>query len=164
MLYLNLIRYEMALINRVHTFQCVSVCVYVCVCVCVCVFVVHLCLPDGRLLFQFWSSMIVMANVGSQLTWSYLLWLKCKLWETHVMNYFEDLFYVYNYCVAWVYVYHVHTLCPQRLEEDIGYPRSGVMDSCKLPRECLELNQNPLQEQVLLTVAPSLHPVRYFSH
>ena len=41
---------------------------------------------------------------------------------------------------------------------DIRFPETGTMDDCGLPRGYLELNLDPLQEQVLLTTEPSLYP------
>lgn len=37
---------------------------------------------------------------------------------------FTDLFTLLNVGVlsAWMYVYHAHSRCSQRLEEDLGYP------------------------------------------
>lgn len=39
-------------------------------------------------------------------------------------------------------------------------PGNGITDARKLPRECWELNPGLLQEQVLLTVEPSLQAQR----
>lgn len=36
---------------------------------------------------------------------------------------------------ACVSVYHRHTV-PRRSKEGIGFPETGVMGCCKLPREC----------------------------
>ena len=47
-------------------------------------------------------------------------------------------------------MYH-NMKCPQRPEEGIGSPGTGVRDSCKPPCECWELNLDPLEgQQVLL--------------
>lgn len=49
---------------------------------------------------------------------------------------------------------HVRVLRP---EEDVGFPGTGIVDSCELPCGCWELNLSPLEEQpVLLTVEQSL--------
>lgn len=51
--------------------------------------------------------------------------------------------YVYTLMCAWG---------PQRLDKGFGSPGNGVADSCKLPRGWWELNQDPLQEQMCLTI------------
>lgn len=41
----------------------------------------------------------------------------------------------------------------------IGYPETGVIDSCKLQCGCCEWNLSPLQKQLVLkTAEPSLQP------
>lgn len=35
-----------------------------------------------------------------------------------------------------MYVYHIHARCPQRSEEGIDSPGSGVMDGCKISYGC----------------------------
>ena len=41
--------------------------------------------------------------------------------------------------------------------KSVGYPETGVTDSCELSYGCWELNLGPLEEQlVLLTAEPSL--------
>jgi hypothetical protein len=46
------------------------------------------------------------------------------------------------------------------VSEGIGSPRNGVINSCKLPCGCLELNLGPLKKQsVLLTAEPSFQPL-----
>jgi hypothetical protein len=50
---------------------------------------------------------------------------------------------------------HVY-LFPQRLEEDIRGPGTGVVDGCELPCGCWESNLGLLEEQpVLLTTEPA---------
>lgn len=48
--------------------------------------------------------------------------------------------------------------CPQRPEESIGCPTTGVIEGCEQPCACWELNTGPRQGQpvVLLTAKPSL--------
>lgn len=49
---------------------------------------------------------------------------------------------------------------PQRPEEGVGSPGTGVTDGCQLPCGFWESNPDPQKEQpVLLTAGPSLHPV-----
>lgn len=55
-------------------------------------------------------------------------------------------------------VYHIHACCPESSEEGIGSPKAGVMDGCVPSCGFWELNPGPLQEQVLLTAEPPLHP------
>lgn len=58
---------------------------------------------------------------------------------------------------------HVSDWYPQRYEDLTGSPATGVMDGCKLPRECRELNLGPLQEQYMfLTTEPTLQPQSFF--
>jgi hypothetical protein len=67
------------------------------------------------------------------------------------------LFYAYG-CFASRYVCTPH-MCLERLEEGVGYPESGVLDSGEPPYDCLELNTGSLQEQrVLLTTESVLKP------
>lgn len=58
-------------------------------------------------------------------------------------------------CIC-MYMYVCVWLGPWRPEEDVRYPRTGVIDDYKLLYGCWELNQGPLQEQpLLLTFEPS---------
>ena len=50
---------------------------------------------------------------------------------------------------ACMYVYHF-VLFPQRPEEDVRIFGAGVIDGCKLPCGCWELNPGHLQEQQVL--------------
>lgn len=50
-------------------------------------------------------------------------------------------------------VYHLHAWCPQRTEEGIASPETGVTDSCEPPRVYWELNLGPRQEQQALLTA-----------
>ena len=54
---------------------------------------------------------------------------------------------------TWMSVYQVCAWCPQRPEEGIRSPGTGVKGGCKPPCECWELNLGPLKKQpvVLLT-------------
>ena len=67
----------------------------------------------------------------------------------------------------WVFCLHVCvcTVCPQRSDESIRFPGTGVTDSCELPCGCWESNPGPLQEQsVRVTTENSLkssHPAFY---
>ena len=49
--------------------------------------------------------------------------------------------------------------CPQRPEEDIGFPRTAVTYSCELLCRCQESNLVTLEEeQILLITEPTLQP------
>ena len=53
--------------------------------------------------------------------------------------------------------------CPQRPEEGIGTPGTGVTDNCELPCEYWESNLGlPEEQTVLLNIEPFLHPVLIF--
>lgn len=66
--------------------------------------------------------------------------------------------FVYGILPSWIYVYHVHVQCSQRLEEGAESPGTGVSDGCQ-PCECWELNRGPLEVQtVALTIEPLLQP------
>lgn len=39
---------------------------------------------------------------------------------------------------------YIYAGCPQRSEEDIRTPETGVMHSCELPSGCWKLNVSPL--------------------
>ena len=57
-----------------------------------------------------------------------------------------------------MYIYIVHA-CLVLAEAAVGFPGTGVIDSCELPCGCWELNLGPLQEQQgLLAASPSLAP------
>ena len=46
--------------------------------------------------------------------------------------------------------------CPEKPEEDIGYPETGLTNSCELLCGCWELNSGPLEgHPLLLTAEPS---------
>lgn len=50
-------------------------------------------------------------------------------------------------------MYHVLAWCPERSEEGIRYPGTGVTDSYELPYGYWKLNPGfPLEQPVLLTV------------
>jgi hypothetical protein len=55
-------------------------------------------------------------------------------------------------------VCHMHAV-PCRPEELVGSPGTGVMDGCVLSHGCWEMTLGLLQEQVLLSTAPSLRPL-----
>ena len=68
------------------------------------------------------------------------------------------MFYVYK-CFTHMYVHHVYVWCLWRLEKGVRYLRTGIRDSCELPRGRQETNSGPLEEQqVLLAAEPSLSP------
>lgn len=71
---------------------------------------------------------------------------------------FLNLFYVRE-CFACMRVYAPRvSLAPAKVREGAGSPRTGVIDACKLPCGCLDLNLGPLQEQQeLLATEPCLH-------
>lgn len=49
--------------------------------------------------------------------------------------------------------------CPQRPEQGIGSPDTGVTDTCELPHGCWESNLGSPQEQHMLsTTSPHLQP------
>lgn len=58
---------------------------------------------------------------------------------------------------AYLYVHQVCAWIPQRSEKGIGSPKTEVEDGCESPCGGWELNPDPLQEQMLLTVEPSFH-------
>ena len=56
-------------------------------------------------------------------------------------------------------LYTMCVYCPLKPEEGVRTSGTGVMDGCRLPCGCWELNSGPLEEQpVLLTTEPSLQP------
>lgn len=58
---------------------------------------------------------------------------------------------------ACISVYHMHAWCPQRSEEGIRSPGTGVPDNCELPCGCWDLNLGSLEEKpVLLAAEPPL--------
>ena len=58
---------------------------------------------------------------------------------------------------AFVSVCTTFTKCPQRPEEGVRSPGTGITEGCELPRGYWELNLGPLEEQpVYLTTEPSL--------
>lgn len=62
---------------------------------------------------------------------------------------------------TYVSVDHMCAWCPQRSEESVGSPGTGVMSSyksCKAPCGCWEPDLGLLQEQVLMTAELALHP------
>lgn len=62
---------------------------------------------------------------------------------------------------TYVSVHHMCAWCPQRSEESVGSPETGVMDnyeSCKAPCGCWEPDLGLFQEQVLMTAELALHP------
>jgi hypothetical protein len=75
------------------------------------------------------------------------------------------LFYVYERVFACLCV-HATCVClvPGRLEEGIGFSRTGVPVGCELPCGCWKLNLYPLQEkQAFVTTQSSLqHLTGYF--
>jgi hypothetical protein len=50
-------------------------------------------------------------------------------------------------------VHHIHVWNLQKQEEDIGWPETGVTDSCEPPCEFWELNLSPLEGQSVLLTA-----------
>lgn len=59
--------------------------------------------------------------------------------------------------LSFISVHHMGAQCMNSLEKSIGFPTSGVTDSCELSRGCLESNLGPLEEQPgLLTDEPSV--------
>ena len=50
-----------------------------------------------------------------------------------------------------MYVHHIYTWYPRRLEEGIRAPGTGVTGGCESPHKCQEANPGSLQEHVLLT-------------
>lgn len=52
----------------------------------------------------------------------------------------------------------------QRPEQSLEFSGTGIMGSCELPCECLELNSSPLKENPeLLTAGPSHQLIFLFS-
>jgi hypothetical protein len=93
-----------------------------------------------------------------------------ELWK-HMLRFFVLFCFVFCFlilmCISVLLAYaSMHDLClwcPQRLEEDIGSPGTGVKDSYWLLCECLESKLGPLEEKPLLRITePSLHPNRCF--
>lgn len=39
---------------------------------------------------------------------------------------------------AHMYVHHVHAWCPWRSEDEVGFPKTGVMNDCEPPYKCCE--------------------------
>jgi hypothetical protein len=52
-----------------------------------------------------------------------------------------------------MYVYHMCALCERMSEEDVGSPRTGVMDGCELPCGCWEQNCGSLPRTVRCSLA-----------
>lgn len=53
---------------------------------------------------------------------------------------------------SWMYVCIPHNLqCLERPEEDIGFPETGVSDSCKPPCVCWESNPGSLERRAAST-------------
>lgn len=56
-------------------------------------------------------------------------------------------------------VHHVSACIPQRPQEGIGSPGTGITEGCKMPCGCSESNLGLLEKQpVFLTAWPSLQP------
>lgn len=55
-------------------------------------------------------------------------------------------------------VFHIHDWCPQRSQESIRSPETGVSGSCEPSCWCWVLDPGLKELQVLLTSEPSLHP------
>ena len=54
---------------------------------------------------------------------------------------------------------HWYFACMYIWVRGVGFPGTGVIDSCELPCGSWELNPGPLEEQsVLLTIEPFLQP------
>lgn len=65
--------------------------------------------------------------------------------------------------VLFVCMYCVNAWCPRMPEGAIGSYRTGVIDGCKPPDGCWELNPGLLQEHlVLLTTESSFQLVLHF--
>lgn len=60
-------------------------------------------------------------------------------------SYFNDLFYAHLILPAYVYVQHVHALCPQRPEDCTIFLEAEITDGYKLL--CRKQNLGPLQKQ-----------------
>lgn len=57
-----------------------------------------------------------------------------------------SLFHVLNALSICKYAHYVHAWCRWRLEEDIGSPGTGAIDSSKLSCGCRKSNLGPLEE------------------
>lgn len=59
--------------------------------------------------------------------------------------------------LACIKVYYVHLWVPTE-EKGVGFPRTGLTDSCKPPYGCWGPNLGPQEQQMLLTLAVSPTP------
>lgn len=53
--------------------------------------------------------------------------------------------------------------CPEKPEEDIGYPETGLTNSCELPCGYWKLNSRPFQEQQVLLMIESSYDTQKLS-
>ena len=71
----------------------------------------------------------------------------------HMFNFTLNILFIFILCI-WVFsCMDISTMCmqcPQRQEEGIGSPGTGVGDGCRLPCDCWELNPGPLARAAAL--------------